>query len=104
MNYTENYEGIKLDVQAVDITVSEDVQEAIRKTISKLMKYAGEINWADVYLTTDPAHSAKRCHVSFRLGVPGPDVYASDAGDDFVNVLRSVEEKLESQLRKKQGK
>lgn len=104
MNYTENYEGIKIDVQAVDITVDQDVQEAIRTTLRRLTKYAGEINWADVYLTVDPAHSNNRCNVSFRLGVPGPDVYASDAGDNFVQILRSVEEKLESQLRKKQSK
>jgi hypothetical protein len=30
MNYTENFDGIKLDVQAVDITISDTVQQEIR--------------------------------------------------------------------------
>ena len=33
MNYTGNFEGIKLDVQAVDIDISENIQQEILGTI-----------------------------------------------------------------------
>ena len=31
MNYTENFEGIKMDVQAVDISISNTLQQRIQK-------------------------------------------------------------------------
>jgi putative sigma-54 modulation protein len=36
MNYTENFEGIKMDVQAVDISISKTVQQRIREMITKM--------------------------------------------------------------------
>jgi len=101
MNYTEHFEGIKLDVQAVDITIGDDVQQAIRDMLSRLRRRISEINWADVHLVHEAAKSTEQRSVSVRLGIPGNDVFASDAGDHLMVLLKSVEEKLKRQLEKR---
>lgn len=50
MQYTENIPGIKINVQAADITISDDVKDTIRKCISRLSRFHDKIEWADVYL------------------------------------------------------
>jgi putative sigma-54 modulation protein len=57
MNYTENFEGIKMDVQAVDINISKTVQQRIREMITRLRSHISEVNWVDVYFKKESAHS-----------------------------------------------
>jgi len=101
MNYTENYEGIKLDVQAVDITITDDLQQAIRDSISKLKRFVSEINWVDVYLNLEANQSPDNRTIGIRLGIPGTDVYASDSGEHWLPILKSLEDKLRRQLEKR---
>ena len=101
MNYTENFEGIKLDVQAVDITISDTVQQEIRDMLMRLRRHISEINWVDVYLEEKAGKSTDPKSVRVRLGIPGQDAFASDSGDNFMALLKSVEEKLRRQLEKK---
>ena len=101
MNYTENFEGIKLDVQAVDISISDDLQEAVRDSISKLKKHIRDINWVDVYFKVESKQTTEHRSVSMRLGIPGADVFASDTGEEWFTLLKSVEAKLKRQLEKK---
>lgn len=49
MNYTENFEGIKIDAQAVEISITDKVQQGIRKMITRLRRHISEVNWVDVY-------------------------------------------------------
>jgi putative sigma-54 modulation protein len=104
MNYTENYRGIKLDVQAIDVNLRESVQEAIRDMVDKLERFAGTINFADVYLKKENTTSGENKFVRVRLGVPGPDAFAEDRGEHWEPTLRSVAAKLEKQLRKNHAK
>ena len=101
MNYTENFEGIKLDVQAVDIEISDAIQESIRKKISKLKRHAKKIDSIDVYFKEEASQSTNTKSVRMRVGVPGNDVFAQDAGENWYELLDSVEEKLVKQLQKK---
>lgn len=101
MNYTENFEGIKLDVQAVDITIGDNVQQEIRDMLVRLRRHISEINWVDVYLEDKSGKSTDPKSISVRLGIPGNDAFASDSGDNFMALLKSVEEKLRRQLEKK---
>ena len=39
MEYTENLTGIKINVQAVDITIGDDVKDTIRKSITRLSRF-----------------------------------------------------------------
>jgi ribosomal subunit interface protein len=101
MNYTENFEGIKMDVQAVDITISKTVQQRIREMIVRLRRHISEINWVDVYFKKESAHSTAKRTLSVRVGIPGNDAFASDSGNSWLALLKSVEEKLRRQLRKR---
>ena len=101
MNYTENYEGIKLDVQAVDIEISDAIQESIRKKIAKLKRHAKKIDSIDVYFKEEANHATNTKSVRMRVGVPGNDVFAQDEGDNWYQLLDNVEEKLIKQLQKK---
>jgi len=51
MNYKENFEGIKIDVQAVDIDISDDMQQEIRNVIDRLKRHVSQVNFVDVYFT-----------------------------------------------------
>ena len=101
MNYTENFEGIKIDVQAVDISISDAVQQAVRDTITKLMRFAKKIDSVDVYFKEEANQATDTKRVSMRVGVPGTDVFAEDRGENWYELLKSVEEKLKKQLEKK---
>lgn len=101
MKYDENITGIKINVEAVDITIGEDVKDTIRKSISRLSRYYDRIEWADVYLEDKTEKSTDQKQVSIRLGIPGSDPFASEYGDDFHALLTSVENKLRRQLEKR---
>src|SRR5688572_12423440 len=101
MSYTENFEGIKMDVQAVDITISDNLQQSIRKMIVRLTRHFSELNWGDVYFRKNSEYSKANRKVSVRLGIPGNDAFASDSGNNWIAVLKSVEGKLRRQLEKR---
>lgn len=100
MNYTENFEGIKLDIQAVDITITDDLQQSIRDMIGRLQRHISEVNFVDVYFTDKSEKSTDPKSVGVRFGIPGNDAFASDSGDNWMALLKSVEEKLRRQLEK----
>jgi ribosomal subunit interface protein len=101
MNYTENFEGIKMDVQAVDITISNTLQQRIRKMITRLRRHISEVNWVDVYFKKESEHPTANRTVSVRVGIPGNDAFASDSGNSWMALLKNVEEKLRRQLEKR---
>ncbi len=101
MNYTENFEGIKLNVQAGEIDISDYVQKGVRDAIGRLKRHVDEINFVDVYFTDKTEKSTDAKNVGIRIGIPGSDAYASDSGDNWMELLRSVEEKLRRQLQKR---
>ncbi len=98
MEYTEHLTGIKINVQAVDITIGEDVKDSIRKCITRLSRHFDHIEWADIYLVDKAEKSTQQKEVSIRLGIPGNDPFASEYGDNFHAILAAVEDKLRRQL------
>ena len=101
MEYTENIPGIKINVQAVDITIGDDVKDTIRKSITRLSRFYDRIEWADVYLEDKKEKQTQQKQVSIRLGIPGNDPFASEYGDNFHALITSVEDKLRRQLEKR---
>lgn len=101
MQYTESDTGIKINVEAVDISIGDDVKETISKCISRLRRFYDKIEWADIYLEDKKEKKTEQKQVSIRLGVPGKDAFASEYGDNFHALLTSVEDKLRSQLEKR---
>lgn len=101
MNYTENYQGIKIDVQAVDITIPDELQTEIRTQLDRLLRHVSEINFADIYFNVEKNDRENNKLVSMRLGIPGNDVFAEDTGEHWLPLLKSVSEKLSRQLEKR---
>jgi ribosomal subunit interface protein len=101
MQYTENITGIKINVQAVDINIGEDVKDTIRKSITRLSRFYDRIEWADIYLEDKKDKKTEQKQVSIRLGIPGNDPFASEYGDNFHALLSGVEDKLRIQLEKR---
>lgn len=101
MEYKENITGIKINIQAVDITIAEDVKDTIRKCISRLSRFYDKIEWADIYLEDKKDKKSQQKQVSIRLGIPGNDPFASEYGDNFHVLLTAVENKLQRQLEKR---
>lgn len=101
MIHTEHFEGIKLDIQTVDMQVKEDVRDQVHKMIRRLRKVAAEINFVDIHFKKETGHTTNGKAVSVRLGIPGNDAFATDEGEHWLAVLSSVEEKLRSQLVKR---
>ena len=101
MKYTENLTGIKINVEAVDISIDDDVKETIRKIIARLSRFYDRIEWADIYLEDKKDKQTEQKQVSIRLGIQGNDPFASEYGDNFHALLTSVEDKLQKQLEKR---
>lgn len=102
MNYTENYKGIKIDVQAGDISIPEDAQQEIRKVIDKIEPRVSSINFADVYFKVEKGEPVNSKVVGMRLGIPGNDLFAEENGEYWVPILKDLEEKLLRQLEKRE--
>lgn len=100
MNYTENYQGIKVDVQAPQVDLSDTVQTEIRKAIDKLQRFTNVINAVDVYFNVEGDGSSAVRILGMRVGIPGPDVFAEDRGDNWIPLLKSVTNKNVKQLQK----
>ncbi|WP_106135530.1 HPF/RaiA family ribosome-associated protein [Mongoliibacter ruber] len=100
MNYTENYRGIKIDVQSVNLDISEAVQAEIRSCIDKLSKFTNVINAVDIYFKEEGQGGTAESVVGMRVGIPGPDVFAEDKGENWIPLLKSVTDKNIRQLKK----
>lgn len=101
MNHTEHFKGIKLDIQASNVTLEDGIHERIRGMLSRLGRIFSEISYADVHFENKNGKSTNQKSVSVRLGIPGNDAFASDEGENYYAILSSVEDKLRSQLTKR---
>ncbi|GHB33081.1 HPF/RaiA family ribosome-associated protein [Mongoliitalea lutea] len=101
MNYTENYRGIKVDVQAPQVDVPAGLQEQIRKSIDKLLRFTPVINAVDIYLNISGTGKTAERTLGMRVGIPGPDVFSEEKAKDRWNtMLRAVVDKNVRQLQK----
>jgi ribosomal subunit interface protein len=103
MNYTENYRGIKIDVQSVNMDISLSVQEEIRSCIDKLSRFTNNINAVDIYFKNEGQGITAVNVLGMRVGIPGPDVFAEEKGENWISMLKSVTDKNVRQLQKIKG-
>ncbi|WP_027126520.1 ribosome hibernation-promoting factor, HPF/YfiA family [Gelidibacter mesophilus] len=98
MQYSDTISGIKINIEAIDITIGDAIKDTIHKCISRLSRFYDKIEWADIYLEDKKDKKTQQKQVSIRLGLPGKDPFASEYGDDFHALLTDVEGKLRRQL------
>lgn len=99
MSYTSDFKGIKLDVQAVGFKPDTNMQERIEKMLERINKFADKIVYATFHLESKEAKTNEPKSLKVVLGIPGPDLIASDSGDNFMVLFKNVEEKLIRQIK-----
>jgi ribosomal subunit interface protein len=101
MNSTQIPKGIVIDIQAVDMTINEQLQRQIFQMLEKLQKYFARISWADFYMRQSPKRTTSPRTIKVRLGIPGPDIFVSDSGKSWRSLMTRVEQKIMKQLQKR---
>jgi hypothetical protein len=61
------------------------------------------MSWANVYFKQSIKQSTFPRKLIVRFGIPGPDLAASETGDNWKALLKSVEKKLVRQLNKRKA-
>jgi putative sigma-54 modulation protein len=101
MNYTENYKGIKIDVQAPQVDLPAGLQAQIRKSIDKISRFTDNIIAVDLYFNISGTGKSAERILGMRIGIPGPDVFSEERGKDRWNtMMRSVTDKNIRQLQR----
>ncbi|WP_020599840.1 ribosome hibernation-promoting factor, HPF/YfiA family [Spirosoma panaciterrae] len=104
MQQDQNLDNVRLDIEAVGFTLTDDLRVSVLDALSKLQRfYKGDVITADVYLKVEPNQRSNEKHVGIKYGVPGNDVYADESGDNWYALIHSVVSKLQRQLEKRFG-
>ena len=104
MNYNMNIEGIRLDIQAVDLELDETFLQRIEDSLARIKRfYSGDIISAEFYLKEENNHPTDSKTLSLKLGIPGTDPFASEKGDAWPLLLKNATEQVIRQLQKRNG-
>ena len=97
------YEGAKIDIQTAGIKMNNYMKKKVDGTIKNLMNVFPEITSMDIYFKDSEENVVGPRTVTVRVGIPGPDVVASDSEFRWKAALKNVEKKLVRQLEKKRA-
>ncbi|MBN8821660.1 MULTISPECIES: ribosome-associated translation inhibitor RaiA [unclassified Spirosoma] len=104
MQQDQSLDNVRMDIEAVGFTLTDDLRVSVLDSLSKLQRfYKGDVITADVYLKVEPNQRSNEKHVGIKYGVPGNDVYADESGDNWYALIHSVVGKLQRQLEKRFG-
>lgn len=102
MGSQEGIDGIKLNIQAVNIHVDDDFRERVLQALVKLRRYySGDVTTAEVYMREEAHQGPNQRSLRIRYGVPGSDVFAEESGENWDAMLNTVAGKLKHQLDRK---
>jgi|SRR5689334_9884008 len=101
MNKSRIPEGTIIEIQAVDMTLNEELQRQIFQMLEKFKQYFSKISWADFHMRQSSRRTSSPRMFKVRLGIPGPDVFASDSGKSWKSLMTRVEQKIIQQLKKR---
>lgn len=95
-------DDVRLDIQAVDITIDPDFRDRILLALTKLRRYySGDVITAEVYMEKASHSGPDFRSLRIKFGVPGNDVVADDTGDNWDKLLHNVTDKLRVQLERR---
>lgn len=96
---------MKLILSTHNVTLTKAIEDHLMAKIEKLDHFDQRAVSARVTLEHDHTRAPeKQFKCSFRLAVPGPDLFAEDAESDLYAAIDLVTKKIEQQLRKRHGK
>ena len=88
-----------------NVTLTKAIEDHILTRIDKLEHYDRWAVDARVSLEHDHTRAPERAfHCSIRLGLRGPDLFATDADADLYAAIDKATKKIEQQIRKRHNK
>ncbi|MBL9168903.1 MAG: ribosome-associated translation inhibitor RaiA [Verrucomicrobiales bacterium] len=88
-----------------NVTLTKAIEDHILARIDKLEHYDRWAVDARVSLEHDHTRTPERAFTcSIRLGVRGPDLFATDSEEDLYAAIDKAAKKIEQQIRKRHGK
>ena len=95
---------MKIKIQAIGFSATEQLETFINKKISKLEKFFDDIVSVDVNLKVVKPESAQNKEVDIKVKVPNSEFFASKTSDTFEESTDVAVEALEKQLAKHKEK
>ena len=88
-----------------NLTLTKAIEEHVLSRIDKLEHYDRWAIDARISLEHDHTRTPERAfNCSIRLGVRGPDLFATDSDADLYAAIDKTTKKIEQQIRKRHGK
>ncbi|GAB3491726.1 hypothetical protein GCM10027341_05070 [Spirosoma knui] len=102
MEDKESLDGVRLDIQAVNIEVDDAFRDRVVQALGKLRRYySGDVITAEAYMRQEAHPGPNEKSLRIKYGVPGSDVFAEESGDNWDTLLNDVTGKLKRQLEHK---
>lgn len=93
-----------INIQAVNFSATERLQEYINKKVSKLAKLNDEIINVEVYLKVVKPETAQNKEAQLKVAVPNSEFFASKVCDTFEEAVDISVDALEKQIKKQKEK
>jgi putative sigma-54 modulation protein len=101
MKKTQIPGGVVISIQAVDMTLHEGHQQKIFRMLEKFKQFFPKITSADFFMQQSAKQATAPHAIKVRLGIPGPDVFASGSGRHWKALMGTVQKKIIQQLKKR---
>ncbi|TDB68068.1 HPF/RaiA family ribosome-associated protein [Arundinibacter roseus] len=98
MKKIEQFQNIKLDIQAENFDPENYILSRVRHELKKLMRLYGNIVGADVYLQQEGIVGQEHKMARIRVGVPGRDLIAEAISSNWLEAISEVGAKLRNQI------
>lgn len=102
-NNNEQNQEIKIDIQAQGIKMNPYLHRKIDMMANKIKQVHPRTGWVDIYLKDGNDNGNTVKNVTVRMGIPGPDLVATESGDRWKLILKNIEKKLIRQLEKRKA-
>ena len=98
-----HFKEAKIDIQTAGVKMNSYLKNKIESMIRNLLVAYPKVTGIDIYFKGTEGNVLGPRTVTVRVGIPGPDVVASDSEFRWKIALKNVEKKLVRQLEKKRS-
>jgi putative sigma-54 modulation protein len=95
---------MKINLQSLHFTASDQLKEFVNEKVSKLENYYERIISADVTLSAEDAKIKENKTCEIRLVIPGNDDFVKKSAESFEEAILNSVEALQKILRRKKEK
>lgn len=102
-NHKEQAEEIKVAIQTPGIKMNSYLERKIEMMTRKIKLVHPKTEWVDIYLKDENDQRNSMKNVTVRMGIPGPDLVATESGNRWKLIIKNIEKKLIRQLEKRKA-